>query len=128
MSFDAVDPEYECTLKGRLGRRRCHAFVAQQGVCFYCGQLMDFGPFVGGAQKPRACTVEHLDDRFDSWRGMKGDFRTVAACYECNHKKGMERGREMKPWKYGGVCEPVEPVENVMLISAENSSVTANQG
>jgi hypothetical protein len=88
-----------CTL-GRNGARRCRLYVRQNGKCYYCDRLMNFGPY-GAKDKHRSpllCTIEHLDDKYVRRRGGcdgKSE-RTVAACRQCNEQRGIDRRNEMR--------------------------------
>lgn len=68
-------------------------FELQKGLCYWCNEPMiypDDGPKRGGKQPPKLCTLEHLNDRFSPIRETNLDIgNTVVACYECNHKRGI---------------------------------------
>lgn len=75
--------------------RRAQLFKAQNGLCHWCSCQM---VLVEGAAKrrkhePNQCTVDHLRDRWDPTRSepARGEQRYVAACRECNNRRGRER-------------------------------------
>lgn len=78
--------------------RRARLFKKQRGLCYYCGVRMVQVDRRGqqmkaGTRDPRECTLEHLIDRNDPFRGrIKG--KLVAACHKCNHTRGAERQRQ----------------------------------
>ena len=70
-------------------RRRDKHFELQGGCCFYCGGLMDKGPFAPGtALPPNACTTEHTIPKGHPLRGRQQ--RIVAACLQCNRQRNAE--------------------------------------
>lgn len=73
---------------------RHHAFLAQQGRCFYCSQPVwerDVDTFVRAygicksVSKYLRCTAEHLCARRDKGRDVQGNI--VAACWWCNWQR-----------------------------------------
>ncbi len=80
----------------KLQKLRTHAFIAQQGRCFYCSQPMwnkspneleQYGLRQSTA-KPFRCTAEHLIAQQDGGRDVEGNI--AAACWFCNvhrHKR-----------------------------------------
>ncbi len=64
----------------------------QDGRCHWCEcDMLPPGPDGGKRPNPRQCTLDHLDDRFNPERGKRaGEIRRVAACWLCNHSRGVE--------------------------------------
>jgi hypothetical protein len=79
----------------RMRRRRAQLFGQQDGLCFWCEEPMELLVVpVKGRQPPKSCTIDHLRDRFDPARRQKcrpGEQRLVAACWECNNRRGSNR-------------------------------------
>ncbi len=77
-----------------LRRRRTALYHQQGGKCHWCGCemiLLDPAPCIG--QPTNLATVDHLYDRLDPRRQIPPsgpEQRWVAACRECNHKRGRE--------------------------------------
>ena len=102
-------------------RQTLALYWRQNGRCHWCEcDMLPPGP--DGATKkkrvnPRLCTLDHLDDRFSSERGKHaGEFRRVAACWQCNQDRGAESqirignkelsrrcgtGRDLWAWRMG---------------------------
>jgi hypothetical protein len=71
-------------------------FAEQHGRCHWCNAVMVLLP-KGYNQKenPRnRATVDHLDDRWSPRRGTFNERRHVAACWQCNNKRGAESLRQ----------------------------------
>jgi 5-methylcytosine-specific restriction endonuclease McrA len=82
----------------RLKRRRRELFHAQGGCCHWCKEpmrLIEDNPG-GGCPKDMA-TIDHLRDRFHPERRQppRGEERYVAACWNCNNKRGAVRQAEL---------------------------------
>lgn len=78
----------------KLRRRRWKLFGEQKGQCYWCKCDMVLMWSVEPKAKPgNLATVDHLRDRFDETRRepARGDQRLVAACYDCNFRRGVER-------------------------------------
>lgn len=77
----------------QLQRQRAALFRRQKGRCHWCGCEMVQVAVPRRASPPRnLCTIDHLDDRFSPDRGKRfGEYRRVAACWECNNRRGNER-------------------------------------
>lgn len=92
-------PRFSLIFKGTcmakpLARYRHHAYLAQQGRCYYCGLPMwqdDLDSFsrahnIKPSQaKPLKCTAEHLEARQDG--GLDTAQNIVAACWSCNQRR-----------------------------------------
>ena len=67
----------------------------QDGLCFWCGcKMVRLEPQAKRKQFPdNACTLDHLDDKFDPERGKKTGRRRVLACRKCNQDRGRESER-----------------------------------
>lgn len=80
----------------KLRRRRHVLFEQQKGFCYWCNQPMrELPPDPKRRPMPKdMCTIDHLRDRFDPARQQRckhGEQRLVAACWECNNRRGIER-------------------------------------
>jgi hypothetical protein len=80
----------------RMRRRRATLFKQQDGKCYWCECPMLFVAYIPKRQRmPKdLCTIDHLRDRFDPARRERckpGEQRLVAACWECNNRRGRER-------------------------------------
>lgn len=82
----------------RHAKRRAVLFQEQGGLCHWCKQPMQL---LTMPEQPKSmpldlCTIDHLRDRFDPARRevARGERRLVAACWDCNHKRGVEREAE----------------------------------
>lgn len=78
---------------GRRLRRRARLFEQQGGLCHWCAckMLLRNGIFQNGERQPlNLATIDHLRDRFHPGRTepANGDQRWVAACWDCNNKRG----------------------------------------
>ena len=75
-------------------RKRVRLYFEQGGLCYYCREemwLQRMPAQIEGPLPKKLCTFEHLDDRFSPNRGkLPGQKRVVAACAECNAKRGKE--------------------------------------
>ena len=85
------------------GMKRKRLFREQAGLCWYCRLPMALVRFPKNMKKgdpidSRACTLEHLVDRFDPMRRApaKNERRHVAACYGFNQRRSVERQNEMR--------------------------------
>ncbi len=69
-------------------------FHFQKELCHWCQRKMvpPGQPHIKGVtMNPLLCTYDHLDDRFSEERGKHfGEYRNVAACWECNARRGRE--------------------------------------
>lgn len=66
------------------GIRRAVLFAEQDGLCFYCDEPMRPPPFA--PRTPRDVTLEHLVPLSEG--GCRAFPNEVAACNECNHRRG----------------------------------------
>lgn len=85
----------------RLRRRRWRLFGEQQGKCYWCKCEMVLMWNCDPKIKPgNLATIDHLRDRFDATRTepANGDQRLVAACSDCNFRRGTER-QYLQMWK-----------------------------
>jgi hypothetical protein len=81
-------------------RRRAALFQQQGGLCFWCQCEMQLLPPVPRRKRmPKdLCTIDHLRDRYHPERRQRckpGEQRLVAACWECNNRRGQERTAQM---------------------------------
>lgn len=67
------------------GIRRAQLFEEQRGLCFYCDAPMSPPPFAR-PRNPRDVTLEHLIPLSEG--GRRAFPNEVAACNECNHRRG----------------------------------------
>lgn len=77
----------------RRRKRKHRRYLEQKGRCYWCGRKMRFWHKHKNGTPPPAdlATFEHLDDRFNEWRGKSsGLIRVVLACYKCNHERGQQ--------------------------------------
>ena len=65
--------------------------------CFYCGVVTYLPPHGGGRSFPDTATLDHLDSKLSGRRGQlhHAGPRTVLACYQCNHERGLFECREL---------------------------------
>jgi len=86
---------------------RSHAFSAQKGCCYYCGQPMwkrDPGELVTKYSitlrqaKLLQCTGEHLVAHKDG--GSSKSQNIVASCYFCNSRRHYGGRKEIQPEQY----------------------------
>lgn len=73
------------TWKLKDGVRRARLFEEQGGLCFYCREPMNPPPFPR-PRGPRDVTLEHLIPLSEG--GRRAFPNEVAACNECNHRRG----------------------------------------
>jgi 5-methylcytosine-specific restriction endonuclease McrA len=66
--------------------KREELFSTQHGKCFWCG--FDMLPLGLGEALPRSCTVDHVIPKVAGGLGSSTN-NLVAACYECNHLRGL---------------------------------------
>jgi 5-methylcytosine-specific restriction endonuclease McrA len=85
---------YGVLVQTTLVKRRKAAFLAQQGLCFYCRCQMLPATQASRSDQFRICTAEHLQARQDG--GTDRQANLVAACWYCNHSRHT---------KFGG-CSP----------------------
>jgi 5-methylcytosine-specific restriction endonuclease McrA len=79
--------------KTRLVALRDRAFKAQAGLCYWCDEPMNPD---ARANDPRAVSAEHVVPR--SRGGPTNHSNIVAACKDCNHRRGRPpRRRHHKP-------------------------------
>ena len=74
-------------------RQRNAMFKRQKGRCYWCNEeMLPAETKLNGQPHPRACTYDHLHDRFSLERGQNnnGEPRNVAACRRCNHTRGRQ--------------------------------------
>lgn len=78
----------------KMKTQRLKLAYRQKWRCFFCGRQMTSpaNPQRGVSPAPTSLTFEHYDSRLDADRGHHaGEFRNVASCWECNHKRNEER-------------------------------------
>lgn len=67
--------------------------------CHWCGRTTLYClPLKGFGSLPEQATTEHLNSRLSGKRSCNNDNREkriVLACYECNHKRGMEEVKKL---------------------------------
>lgn len=61
---------------------RREAYLEQEGLCYWCGQKMQWK---GWWQSPRLCTADHLVPRSEGGQTIRGNI--VAACRDCNNRR-----------------------------------------
>ena len=68
----------------------------QDGLCHWCGcKMVRLEPMPKRKFFPdNACTLDHLEDRFNPRRGRKRGRRHVLACRACNQERGRESERQ----------------------------------
>lgn len=79
----------------RIRRRRIQLFEEQEGLCWWCKvPMLLLPPMDKRKNMPKeTCTLDHLFDRYHPERRRRprpGERRYVAACLECNHRRGGE--------------------------------------
>ncbi len=82
-----------------LKRRRAELFMEQHGDCYWCHDpmvLLENYPV--GTLEPDVCTLDHMFDRGHPQRRKQkhGIQRYVAACWRCNHGRGVETTKRIK--------------------------------
>lgn len=95
---------------GYIRKRRAKLFIQQGGLCFWCKvQMVEYPPKRKRKAMPLdMCTIDHLRDRFDPNRrecNPRGEQRLVAACWECNNRRGAERAASVSKrtlWRRSG--------------------------
>jgi hypothetical protein len=76
---------------GRNAEKRFRLFWAQEGRCFWCGEVMTFIYSSGGYIGPEAATLEHLDSRLSPDRGQHPNQRRIVASHmRCNFEYNRE--------------------------------------
>ncbi len=88
-------------------RRQVRALSQRQhGRCYWCDvEMLPPGPDGGKKPDSRQCTLDHLDDRFNPERGKHpGEIRRVAACWHCNHTRGVESQAKIPRYKLSRRC------------------------
>lgn len=83
--------------RGRLKRRRMALFQQQNGLCYWCGCPMVPPPFKRWGAPRNGATIDHLRDRTHPGRRepARGEQRLVAACRDCNERRGAETQRAL---------------------------------
>lgn len=81
-------------------QRRKRLFLYQDGLCYWCRELMvmvdwQFYTQMKREPPPNACTLEHLDSKLCDARGNNGRYRVVGACRRCNHERGQAEERAL---------------------------------
>jgi hypothetical protein len=102
------------TPEQRLRRQLAFLFEAQHGLCAWCQRPMILLDGTAPRHKPypkNGATIDHLEDRFSPDRGKfhgTNTYRHVAACSECNGRRGAESQRAVgKEELYKrGCCRP----------------------
>lgn len=89
-----------------ISKLRYSAFVAQAGLCYYCGRPMwadepeQFARMYGltpAQAAQRRCTAEHLQAQCDG--GLNCHSNIAAACHYCNQRR-HRRLHPLEPAKY----------------------------
>jgi hypothetical protein len=73
--------------------RRDALWLAQEGLCHWCGRPTSRETTAEGRCQPDTATLDHLLHKRDYRRGTcaePGEKRYVMACYECNFTRGRE--------------------------------------
>lgn len=80
----------------RLRRHRKRLFTEQNGLCHWCGCVMQLFTNHVSNPPPDMCTLDHLDSRLSPERGQHGnEIRHVAACYKCNTERGHQEVKSL---------------------------------
>lgn len=91
-------------------RRKDRLWIIQNGQCHYCKRKMihHSNKYNERQRPPLLSTLEHLDNKLTGKRTVNKMARTVLACYECNHRKGIEDEKAHKQdWGFGKVREQI---------------------
>jgi 5-methylcytosine-specific restriction endonuclease McrA len=92
--FDPPKDWYKVLTYSEYLELREELFWAQNGSCYYCEENMVYGP--GTMREPKLATIEHLTPLA---RGGTWDRENlVAACHECNNRKGNRTEAEYREW------------------------------
>jgi hypothetical protein len=93
-------------------RRIATLYARQNGRCHWCKCQMKLLETNPPGAFGNVCTLDHLYSRGDPRRGSGRAEATVAACWDCNNRRGHEHAAALRSGIFSRQkCQPLTPEE-----------------